>query len=71
MLGHRIQFSLNYHNLFLLKKQNQYAQKFNCVKFFYNIYIFSHPFKRTSGCTTTELKKIYNVKPFKLKLRLS
>ena len=69
--GHEIEFSFNYKKLLLLKKQNQYAQKFNRVKFFYNTQIFLHSFEVTRGFTTTELKIFYNVEPFKLKLRVS
>ena len=32
--GHKIEFSFYYHDLFLLKKQNKYPPKFNCVNFF-------------------------------------
>ena len=32
--GHKIELCFNYHNLFLLKKQKQYAQKFNCVRLY-------------------------------------
>ena len=72
MVCHKIEFSFNYHNLILLKKQNQYAQKFNCRNFFiYNTHIFLHPFEYTTGCTTTELKFCDNVGPLKLELRLS
>ena len=69
--GHKTEFSFNYKNLLLLKKQNQYAQKFKRVKFFYNTQIFLHSFEVTRGSTTTELKIFYNVEPFKLKLRVS
>ena len=32
--GHKIELSFNYRNLFLLKKQKHYAQKFNCVRLY-------------------------------------
>ena len=57
--GHKIEFSFNYKNLLLLKKQNQYAQKINRVKFFYNTQIFLHSFEVTRGCTATELKTFF------------
>ena len=73
-----MEFSFNYHNLFLLKKQSQYAQKFSCVKLFYNAHVILHPFKSKSGggeggegCLTTKLKMFYNVEPLQLKLPLS
>ena len=38
--GHKIEIPFNYHNIFLLKKQNQYASKSNCVKFLYLQYSY-------------------------------
>ena len=45
--GQEIEFSFNYYNLFLLKKQNQYAK---------NTHVLLHPINGRRGCKTTELK---------------
>ena len=58
-------------NLFLLKKQNQYAKKFNRATFFHNTHILLHPIDCTRACKTTELKVFFNVERLKLKLQLS
>ena len=41
------------------------------MKIFYITHIFLHPFERTRGHITTELKIFHNVEPLLLKLRLS
>ena len=58
-----IKYNFDYHNLLLLRKQNQTALIFP----FCNTHIFLHPFERTRGCTISELKICYNVEPLKLK----
>ena len=67
--GQKIYF--NYCNLFLLKKQNQYAKKSKRATFFHNTHILLHPIDCTRACKTTELKVFFNVERLKLKLQLS
>lgn len=64
-----IEFSFNYHNFFLLKKQSQYPKKI-AGSLFYNTHMLLHPIDGTKECKTTEIKVFNNVEPVMLKIRL-
>ena len=59
--GHKTEFSFNYQNFFLLKKQNQYPQKFNYVKFLFIKLIYFNTPSSVNGQveTSTQLTKFY------------
>ena len=62
--GQKAEFSFSC-KLFLLKKQNQYTNKF------YNTHAVLYPIVDIRGCKTTELKGFCDVEPLKLKRRHS
>ena len=59
--GHKTEFFFNYHNVSLLKKQNQYPQKFNYVKFLFIIIIYFYTPSSVNGQveTSTQLTEFY------------
>ena len=60
---------LGYNYLFLLKKQNQYAKKFNNTHILLHP-ILLHPISGTRGCKIPELNFFCDVEPSILKLKL-